>query len=221
MLALLVGAWMLGPHIPHLTLLLIPAALLGMGTSMFLAGRGLVRCAASRGLVDPPRPVRWQVARPARRRLEVAARPHRPLSPRGHAVAGLILVGMILVAVGLLTLMPVAVIWFASQLSSTATPGTLPYLLIAVGIALGALLGAHLLAALQSWHAKISGIEVESRRPTAWLRSLSDTDWERDPGAVVEWLMVATVVVALVSFAVWLLAFADLSRMVPQELQPG
>ena len=50
---------------------------------------------------------------------------------------------------------------------------------------------------------------------------LPDTDWERDPGAVVEWLMVATVVVALVSFAVWLLAFADLSRMVPQELQPG
>jgi hypothetical protein len=212
---------MLGPHIPDLTLLLIPAALLGMGTSMFLAGRHLVRRAASRGLVEAPRSVRWRLARPARRRLEVAARPHRPRSLRDHALAGLILVSMILVAVGLLTLMPVAVIWFASQLSSTTAPGTFPYLLVAVGIGLGALIGARLLAGLQSWHAKISGIEVGPRRPTAWLRSLSDTDWERDPGAVVEWLMVATIIVALVSFAVWLLAFADLSRMVPQELQPG
>jgi hypothetical protein len=77
------------------------------------------------------------------------------------------------------------------------------------------------LAALQRAHSRVIGLEVASRRPTAWLRSVGDTDWERDPGALVEWTLVAVVVVVVLAFAVWMLAFADVSKLVPQELRPS
>jgi hypothetical protein len=138
---------------------------------------------------------------------------------RIHVLAGLVFAGMILVAVGIVTALPLGCIWVASQVSPTTAPGTWPYLLIAVGTIVGAALGLRLLAALHGWHCALTARQTNSRRATPWLRSLSDTDWIREPGALVEWVVVATVVVAVLLLAIWLVAFADPSKLVPQELQ--
>src|SRR5207237_1604301 len=140
----------LGPHLQALSLLLIPLALLGMAVSFVVAGRYLLRRAARRGVIEATPPVRWRLTSMRRRRLELPERPPRPQLPlRVHALAGLLLAGMVLVAVGMVTALPLGFIWIASQLSSRTSPSTLPYLLIAAGTAAGAALGIRLLAALQ------------------------------------------------------------------------
>jgi hypothetical protein len=218
----LLAAWALGPYVPGLSLVLIPSALLGMTVSTYAAGRYLVQRAVRNGVIEAPGAIRWQTIRPTRRRLELLTTP----APAGlplhiHVLAGLLFASMILVAVGIVTALPLGFIWLASQVSPTTAPGTWPYLLIAVGTAVGAALGLRLLAALHSWHCSLTGRQTDARRATPWLRSLSDTDWIREPGALVEWVVVVTVVVTVLLLAIWLLAFADPSKLVPQELQPA
>jgi hypothetical protein len=204
-----VAAWALGPYLKELSLLVIPLALLGMAISFAVAGRLLL-----------PSPVRLRRTTTRRRRLEPPARPARPELPlRVHALAGLLLAAMVLVAVAMVTVLPLACIWIASQLSSRTSPGTWPYLLIAAGTGAGAALGIRLLALLQRLHCEITGRPQSSRR-SGWLRSLSDTDWVREPGAVVEWIVVVAVLVATVLLVVWLLVLADPMKLVPLQLQP-
>ena len=204
-----VAAWALGPYLQELSLLLIPLALVGMAISFVVAGRLLL-----------PSPTRRRLTSTRRRRLEQPARQPRPELPlRVHALAGLLLAGMILVAVAMVTALPLGFIWIASQLSSRTSPGTLPYLLIAAGTAVGAALGIRLLALLQRLHCEITGRPQSSQR-TGWLRSLSDTDWVREPGVVVEWIVVIAVLVATVLLVVWLFVLADPMKLVPLQLQP-
>ena len=216
------AAWTVGPYLGKLSLLLIPVTLLGMSLSMLVTGRWLLRRAVRRGLAEPPPPIQWQLARRSRRRLEPVAAPAPAQLPlRTHAAAGLLLAAMVLVAVGMITVLPLGWIWLASQVSSTSAPSIWPYVLVAVGIAASAVLGVRLLAALQRWHGALTGRAKASARPTAWLRSLGDTDWFREPAALVELLVVAIVVAATVLLIVWFFVFADPTRLVPQELQPS
>jgi hypothetical protein len=188
---------------------------------MFGAGRWFLRRAVRKGLVEAPAPIRWETTRPSRRQLEVV-RPERTteLPLRNHILAGVVFASMILVAVGIVTAVPVAFIWVASQLSATTAPGTRPYLLIAIGTALGAAVGLRLLSWMHLWHSQLTGWRNSQRRPDAWNRSVTDTEWVREPGAVVEWIVVFIVLAAAIALFVWIFAFADPAKLVPQELQP-
>ena len=77
-----------------------------------------------------------------------------------------------------------------------------------------------LLTVLHRWHSALTGWRASARQPAPWLRSEGDTDWVRDPGAVVEWVVVVIVLLAVLSLIVWVFAFGDPSKLVPQELQP-
>lgn len=219
----LLGAWAIGPLVPGaFSLLLIPVALAGMSVSMVLFGSYLMRVAAKWGLAESPRLVRRGSMRRTRRQLEVR-RPaeSRPLSPRDRVLVTLLSAAMVVIAVGLITAVPLGMIWIASQLSSTSSPGIFPYFVVAAGIALGALIALRLLAVLHRWHSAITGRLASSRRQTTgWLKSLGDSEWERDSGALVERVVVITVLLGVVAFVIWLVLFVDPSQLVPQ-LQPA
>jgi MFS family permease len=188
---------------------------------MFGAGRWFLRRAVAKGLVEAPAPVRWGTTRPSRRQLEVV-RPARDteLPLRNHILAGVVFATMILVGVGIVTAVPLAFVWVASQLSATTAPGTRPYLIVAIGTALGAAVGLRLLATLHGWHSELTGWRNSARRPASWNRSVGDTEWVREPGAVVEWIVVFIVLAAAAALLLWIFAFADPAKLVPQELQP-
>jgi hypothetical protein len=125
---------------------------------------------------------------------------------RKAAVAGL-LVAMACGSVALWTAVPAAALWVVSRLSASSGQLTLGICLaIAVVVPAAITLGALGLARLEHVYMRMTGASVSARVVPGWRRSLSDPD-ALGPASVLEKLMVASVLLAVVSLAIWF-AFA-------------
>jgi hypothetical protein len=129
-----------------------------------------------------------------------------PWSPAAVALVLLMAIGSVLMWLGV----PLGLIYLASQLADTPNPSLGPYLLVLIGLPLGMALIGKGLGALDRLHARITGIEIDEYRP-GWTRSLRG---ERTPvrrSGVLDRVMIVSVAIALVAFAVWFFGFAGSS----------
>jgi hypothetical protein len=129
-----------------------------------------------------------------------------PWSPAAVLLVALMAVGSVVMWLGV----PVGLIYLASRLADGPEPSLGPYLLILFGLPLGMAAIGKCLGALDRAHTRLTGARTDPYRP-GWTKSLRG---ERQParrGGILDRVMIVSVGVALLLFAVWFFGFAGSS----------
>jgi hypothetical protein len=105
---------------------------------------------------------------------------------------------------------PLGLVYLASKLADTPNPSMGPYLLIILGLPIGMALVGKGLGWLNRLHIRLTGAEVDEYRP-GWTRSLRGERVVNRRGGVLDRVMIVSVAVAAVAFAVWFFGFAGSS----------
>jgi hypothetical protein len=105
---------------------------------------------------------------------------------------------------------PLGLIYLASQIATSSRPSAGPYLLVLLGLPIGMAIVGKCLGYLDRVHGHITGRHDERRRAT-WLRSMRGERTKAGGSGVLDKVMVVSVGVALVLFAVWFFGFAGSS----------
>ena len=129
-----------------------------------------------------------------------------PYSPPALLLVLLMAVGSIVMWIGV----PLGLIYAASQLAGSSRPSAGPYLLILVGLPIGMAIVGKLLGMLDRLHGRLTG-RREERHRASWLRSMRAERTSTREGGVLDTVMIVSVALALVAFAVWFFAFAGSS----------
>jgi hypothetical protein len=126
---------------------------------------------------------------------------------RGVA-AGFVFVAMLLAAFSLWTAIPLSWVYIASKLSETQFPSGGPYAIVAIGVLASILVVAWLIGRLNNLYIRITGTNrLEPIRPT-WLKSMRDTAPLRSSVTVVEAVLMASVMLAMLALTVWFFLWA-------------
>jgi hypothetical protein len=119
----------------------------------------------------------------------------------------LMAIGSILLWLGI----PLGWLYLVSRLVKSSQPSMGPYILLLVGIPASMVIVGKLLSKLNRVYGDVTGTAPTGRARTPWLRSMRG---ERDTGrprTVLDVVMIWSVAVALVCFAVWFFVFAGSS----------
>ncbi|MBE2315427.1 hypothetical protein DVA67_005540 [Solirubrobacter sp. CPCC 204708] len=129
-----------------------------------------------------------------------------PYSPPALLLVLLMAAGSIVMWIGV----PLGLIYAAAQLADSSRPSAGPYLLILVGLPIGMAIVAKLLGWLDRLHSRLTGRE-RGRHRASWLRSMRAERTSTARGGVLDTVMIVSVALALVVFAVWFFGFAGSS----------
>ena len=131
-----------------------------------------------------------------------------PYSPPALVLVLLMAVGSVIMWIGV----PLGLIYLAAQMADSSRPSAGPYVLVLLGLPIGMAIIGKLLGYLDRLHTKLTGRADEGgRRPAAWLRSMRGERTSTRRGGVLDKVMIFSVGLALVAFAVWFFGFAGSS----------
>jgi len=137
----------------------------------------------------------------------MATEAHSHTAARGVA-ANAIFVAMLLAALSLWTLIPLAWIYIGSKVSTTQFPSSGPYAVVAVGIVISVVLTGWLIARLNRLYMNVTGTNrLSPMRPT-WLKSMRDTAPEGGNTTVVEAVLMGSVLLAALALTIWFFLLA-------------
>jgi len=105
---------------------------------------------------------------------------------------------------------PLGLIYLASKLADTPNPSMGPYLLVLIGLPVGMAIVGKCLGTLDRLHSRLTGRHEERHRAT-WLRSMRAERGSTRRASVLDQVMIVSVGLALVAFAVWFFGFAGSS----------
>ena len=129
-----------------------------------------------------------------------------PWNPAAWVLVALMAIGSVVMWLGV----PIALIYAASKLADTPNPSMGPYLLVFIGLPIGMALVGKALGALNRAHIRLTGAEVDAYRP-GWTRSMRGERQVERRGGVLDRVMIISVAIAGVAFAVWFFGFAGSS----------
>jgi hypothetical protein len=129
-----------------------------------------------------------------------------PWSPPAVALVALMAIGSVVMWVGV----PLGLIYAASKLADTPNPSMGPYLLVFLGLPIGMAIVGKALGALNRAHIRLTEREVDTYRP-GWTRSMRGERVVDRRGGVLDRVMIVSVAVAALAFAVWFFGFAGSS----------
>jgi hypothetical protein len=129
-----------------------------------------------------------------------------PWSAPAVVLVALMAVGSVVMWLGV----PLALVYVASKLADTPNPSMGPYLLIIVGLPIGMAVVGKGLGWLNRLHIRLTGAEVDEYRP-GWTRSMRGERVVERRGGVLDRVMIVSVAVAALVFAVWFFGFAGSS----------
>jgi hypothetical protein len=127
-------------------------------------------------------------------------------NPAAWVLVALMAIGSVVMWLGV----PLALIYAASKLADTPNPSMGPYLLVLIGLPIGMALVGKALGALNRAHIRLTGAEVDAYRP-GWTRSMRGERQVERRGGVLDRVMIISVVIAGVAFAIWFFGFAGSS----------
>jgi hypothetical protein len=127
-------------------------------------------------------------------------------NPAAVALVALMALGSVLMWIGV----PLALVYVASKVADTPNPSMGPYLLIILGLPVGMAVIGKGLAALNRAHIRVTGTEVDEYRP-GWTRSVRGERQVDRRGGVLDKVMIVSVAIAALAFAVWFFGFAGSS----------
>ena len=137
----------------------------------------------------------------------MATEAHGNTAARGIA-ASAIFVAMLLAALSLWTLIPLAWIYIGSKVSDTQFPSSGPYAVVAVGILVSIVIAAWLIARLNRLYMTVTGTNrLSPMRPT-WLKSMRDTAPSDRDTTVVEAVLMGSVLLAALALTIWFFLLA-------------
>ena len=128
-------------------------------------------------------------------------------SPAAVLLVLLMALGSIVMWIGV----PLGLIYLASRIASSSNPSVGPYLLVLLGLPVGMAIVGRLLGWLERLHSRLTGRTDDRRRPAAWMRSLRAERMSTRPAGVLDRVMVVSISLAVVAFAVWFFGFAGSS----------
>ena len=127
-------------------------------------------------------------------------------NPAALGLVALMALGSVLMWIGV----PLGLIYLASMLADTPNPSMGPYLLVLIGLPVGMAVIGKALGALNRAHIRVTGAEVDAYRP-GWTRSMRGERKVDRRGGVLDRVMIVSVALAGVAFAVWFFGFAGSS----------
>jgi hypothetical protein len=125
----------------------------------------------------------------------------------GALLIALMAVGSVLLWIGV----PVGWLYLASQLTDSSQPSMGPYVLVLVGIPATMVAVGKVLAVLDRTYGRVTGTAPKGRVQSPWHRSLRGDRQPARGRSVLDVVMVASVALAVVCFAVWFFLFAGSS----------
>jgi len=125
----------------------------------------------------------------------------------GTLLIGLMAVGSVLLWIGI----PVGWLFLASRLTDSPQPSMGLYALVLAGIPATMVVMGKVLAMLDRTYGRVTGTAPHGRVQAPWHRSLRGERRPARSGSVLDVVMVASVALAMVCFAVWFFLFAGSS----------
>ena len=125
----------------------------------------------------------------------------------GAFLIALMAVGSVLLWIGI----PVGWLYLVSRLVDSSEPSMGPYVLVLVGIPATMIAMGRLLAALDRTYGRVTGTAPQTRVQAPWHRSLRGDRAPARARSVLDVVMVCSVGLAVICFAVWFLLFAGSS----------
>src|SRR4051794_10789151 len=119
----------------------------------------------------------------------------------------LMAVGSILLWIGI----PVGWLYLVSRLVDSSQPSMGPYVLVLVGIPATMIAMGKVLAILDRAYGRVTRAAPQARAPMPWHRSLRGDRSPARAHSVLDVVMVASVTLAVLCFAVWFFLFAGSS----------
>ena len=130
----------------------------------------------------------------------------------GRRLLGVLLIALMAVGSVLLWLgIPLGWLYLASHLVSSSQPSMGPYVLVLVGIPASMIVVGKLLSKLNRAYGELTHTAPTGRTRTAWLRSMRGERDSSRPRTVLDVVMVWSVGLALLCFAIWFFVFAGSS----------
>jgi hypothetical protein len=105
---------------------------------------------------------------------------------------------------------PLGLIYAASKLADTPNPSLGPYLVVFIGLPIGMAIMGKALGALNRAHIHLTGTETDAYRP-GWTRSMRGERTVNRRGGVLDRVMIISVALAGLAFAIWFFGFAGSS----------
>jgi hypothetical protein len=125
----------------------------------------------------------------------------------GALLIVLMAVGSILLWIGI----PVGWLYVASRVSDSSQPSMGPYAMVLVGIPATMIVVGKLLAALDRAYGRVTGAAPQARVQAPWHRSLRGDRAPARRRSVLDVVMVSSVALAVLCFAVWFFLLAGSS----------
>jgi hypothetical protein len=125
----------------------------------------------------------------------------------GAFLIALMAVGSMLLWIGI----PVGWLFLASRITDSSQPSMGPYVLVLVGIPATMIAMGKVLAVLDRTYGRVTGAAPQARMQSPWHRSLRGDRRPERRRSVLDVVMVASVALAVVCFAVWFFLFAGSS----------
>lgn len=117
--------------------------------------------------------------------------------------AGLVAGLMLLAALSLWSVIPLAWLWIGSQFADSQFPSLGPYLIVLFGAIGSILLVAWILGRLNEIYMRLTGTRDVGPIRMGWMKSLRDSEKSGDPPSLIEVVIIGSVVIAFVAFLVW------------------
>jgi len=128
-------------------------------------------------------------------------------NPVRSVAAYLIAILMLLLALSLWTVIPVAWLWIGSQLAATQFPAMGPYAVVLIGVIVSILVVAWVMGHLNELYQDLTGVRTVEAIRLGWLKSLRDSE-SAHPPTLLETVIVGSVGIACVALVIWFFTLA-------------
>lgn len=128
---------------------------------------------------------------------------------KSHRIAaGFVAFVMLIAALSLWTIIPLAWLWIGSQLAATQFPSLGPYAVVLFGVIASILVVAWLLGLMNELYMNLTGTRSVEPIRMGWMKSLRDSEKAHLPPSVLEMTIVGSVLIAFVCMMAWFLTIA-------------
>jgi hypothetical protein len=127
------------------------------------------------------------------------------------AAAGFLVLAMLVAALFLWVGIPVMWLYIASQLVDSSQPSMGPYMVVVVGVIATVVLDAMLISRLNRQYERVTCGRGEVRVQLPWHKSMRGEREKPKGMSVLDAILIASVSLAGLTFAVWFFAFAGSS----------
>jgi len=126
---------------------------------------------------------------------------------RRLAAAGIALI-MLLSALSLWTVVPLAWLWIGSQLAGTQFPSLGPYAVVFFGVVFSILVVAWLIGLMNDLYLRLTGSHTVEAIRLGWMKSLRDSSGLQQVPTLLEVVVVGSVLIAGIALLVWFFTLA-------------